>query len=177
MFMANGHGGARAGAGRKSKPLIDKIMEDTTKKHKPKILDIPDGELISAEPPEYLGDFATLDTEPTLEDIYTNTVKWLQKTGCLHLVNPDFIMEYAVLKSRWQEHEFIAGQKIAVVKANGEVAPNPFYQSALEYLREANAVWDKIWRIVAQNCVTEFGGGNPHADVMEILIRGCDDAV
>ena len=36
--MANGHGGRRPGSGRPRKALADKILEDTTKKHKPKVL-------------------------------------------------------------------------------------------------------------------------------------------
>jgi hypothetical protein len=53
--MANGHGGKRAGAGRKKKPLSEKILEGSVKKHKPKVLDIPNlDDADIPEPPEYL---------------------------------------------------------------------------------------------------------------------------
>lgn len=35
----------------------------------------------------------------------------------------------------------------------------------------AELAWDKIRLVVAQNCETDYGGNNPHTDLMEKLIK------
>jgi hypothetical protein len=169
-FMANGHGGARPGAGRKKKPLAEKLLDGNPGKRKPQVLNFGDNLPSGAEVPDYLDDFAAMELEPGIGTIYTNTVKWLERTGCLPLINPDFIAEYAICKTRWLECELLVRTLIMTHNKNGELVPNPAAEMGLKYMKQADIVWGKIWSIVAQNCTTDFGGDNPHDDIMRGLL-------
>jgi len=52
--MANGHGGARKGAGRKAKKLVDKIMDGNPGNRPMKKLGFASSVAESKTPPEYL---------------------------------------------------------------------------------------------------------------------------
>ena len=172
--MANGHGGARPGSGRKKKPLAEKILEGTIKKHKPKVLELGTKTLLPDETPDFLISLKAVAMDTDVEDIYEETIGWLKGTGCLHLISLHLITEFCVLKMRWLEHEYIVGRNFMVRNLSGAYEPTDFYKAALEYLKAANAKWDQIWAIVAQNCETDFSG-DPNADVMEHLMRGRRD--
>lgn len=102
--MANGHGGKRPGAGRPKKPLADKVLEGSTRKHKPKVLQMDGAEETLPEPPEWISYYGSKTAgAPDAPEIYRTTVEWLQKTGCLHLINPEYITDYAIIKSSWYE--------------------------------------------------------------------------
>ena len=168
---ANGHGGARPGAGRKKKPLADNIAEGFPGKRTPKVLGFAEGLPADAEPPEYLEEFGALDIEPDMNEFYRNTVKWLERTGCLHLINPDFIAEYAILKTWWLECELLVKTQLLTRNHNKEWVQNPAADLGLRYLKQADVVWDKIWSVVSQNCAYNFGGENPNADIMAALLN------
>ena len=166
--MANGHGGARPGAGRKKRPLSEKLMEGNPGKRPNKVLGFAEGLPAEVSPPEYLERFAAFDIEPDMNEFYRNTVKWLERTGCLHLINPDFIAEYAILKTRWLECEFLVSNMFA----HGRLSmAQPNADLGLRYLKQADVAWAKIWAIVAQNCEYNFGGENPNADIMSALLN------
>jgi hypothetical protein len=169
--MANGHGGARPGAGRKKKPLAEKILEGDIKKHKAKVLNFGEIETPELEVPEYLGDYSKTLIHPNVIDFYKETATWLERTGCLHLVNPAFITEYAILKIRWLECERVAAVSVMVKDRNGEYTANPMSDLGIKYLKQADLCWSKIWSIVAQNSEVYFGN-DPNDDIMEALLRG-----
>lgn len=169
--MANGHGGKRPGAGRKPKPLAEKLLDGNPGKRRPVVVNLPADNIAPKECPEYLSNFAFFGEEPSIEGIYEQTVSWLEGTGCLHLINPAFIVEYALLKTRWMECEWMVGQWIALEDIGGTgVAANPMAEMGLKYLRAANEVWGKIWEIVAQNSASYFGD-DLNQDVMAFLIK------
>ena len=152
MDMANGHGGARKGAGRPRKSLADKIYEGSTNKHRPKVLDIPSLEDIPMpETPDFLRQLNAVgigNKVPKMEEIYDKTAAWLKNTGCLHLVNPDLIAEYALMKTRSFESEDIVSRLIMYkekIKGKGGesdgfvIIPNPMYKMSLDYNKAAGA--------------------------------------
>jgi len=172
--MANGHGGKRQGAGRPKKPLVDKLYEGTTKKHKPKVLNIPADDDYKLEYPKRLDMFdGKLRGVPTVEEVWNETVTWLEKTKCLHLINPAFIDEYAILKTRFYECEKIVSNTHPIYnKKDGDrsLMMNPAIDASLKYLTKADIVWGKIWNIVAANSEVYFGD-DPNADVMAFLLK------
>lgn len=169
--MANGHGGARPGAGRKKKPLSEKIMEDMPGKRAPKVLGFAEGLPADTTPPGFMADFVAIEqVEPTVDDIYSDMVDWLQRTGCLHLINPQFISDYAMLKFRWYECEAVVMAQLKTLATQGHWPQNPVTDMSLKYLKQADVAWNKIWSVVAQNCEYNFGGENPNADVMHGLL-------
>ena len=179
--MANGHGGARKGAGRPRKSLVDKIFEGTEKKHKPKVLNIPELEDVPApEPPDFMRLMVATGVSnnvPRMADIFNETVEWLKKTGCLHLINPQHITEYAILTTRWLECEDVVSKSLYLMskektdkKEKIDLTPNPMSDQALKYWKSSDAAWNKIWNIVASNSEIYFGD-DPHSSVMALLIK------
>ena len=171
--MANGHGGKRPGAGRPKKALADKILEDTTRQHRPKVLKFTGAEIPNLDPPAYLRTLnaeGVLNSVPNMEVVYKETADWLSKTGCLHLINPAFITHYALLITRWMECEDIVSRVIMFKDHNNDYAPNPMSAQALQYKKAADAAWDKIWSIVTQNSEESYGGSDPRSKLMEKLI-------
>ena len=173
--MANGHGGARKGAGRPRKSLADKIYDGTTKKHKPKVLNMPNLEDIPApKPPDFLRLMVATGVSndiPRMADVFNETVEWLKKTNCLHLINPQHISEYSILLTRWLECEDIVSKSIYwMSKDKTQLATNPLSDQALRYWKAADTAWNKIWSIIASNSEIYFGD-DPHSDFMELLIK------
>ena len=83
--MANGHGGKRAGSGRKPKPLAEKLLDGNPSKRKPVVVNLPteNGDDIPRKCPESLEEFAFYEIDPSIEGVYEQTVKWLEGTKCL----------------------------------------------------------------------------------------------
>jgi len=178
---SSGWGGKRPGSGRPRKNLANKLLDGNPGKQKLKVVSF-EGETPPPEAPEYMeyyGSKLLKDEEgellpkqkPDADDIYRETVQWLEKTGCAHLVNADYIFDYAIAKSRWYECErYISRQGFAYVR-DGVLHENPVVDTATKYFKIADRAWGKIWDIVAQNCEHHIGGTNPHADAMAVLIK------
>ena len=172
--MANGHGGARPGAGRPRKPLAEKILEGNPGKRKPKVLEFSGRSQIDPEPPEYLLAYYghRFAGGPGIGDIYKDTVVWLEQTGCIHLINPAFIMDYAIVKSHWYEAErFITASTLAYKPGDDKLmVANPVIDVSVKYFKMAESAWARIWEIVQQNSERSWSS-NPNDDLMEGLIR------
>ena len=190
MANTNGHGGKRTGAGRPKKPLADKILEGTLKKHKAKVLDIPDiADMPLPEVPSYLHKYNidSIDNYvPNMETIYKRVSEWLHKTGCLHLINPEFIEDYVMLKTRFMECESVVAQVMFLKKEkfdskgkkipySTEIVPNAVYVMGLHYKKAADTAWSFIWDIVTANSEVHYGD-NPNKDIMAFLIKNKPEA-
>ena len=132
--MANGHGGARPGAGRKSKSLSEKILTAGNGHHKITKLKEPEQKdtavptlhmgkteiesvkLADSEysditgndmPPisEYLRRMTKNTNENLAPDIYEKTWQWLKARGCEHYIKKELIEQYALYIARWVQCE------------------------------------------------------------------------
>ena len=170
--MANGHGGKRAGAGRPRKPLSDKLLEGNPGKQKLTVLEFK-GEAPPLEPPEYIAYYGSKQAgTPDADDIYRETVAWLEKTGCLHLVNASLIFDYAITKAHWYECErFVTSRGLGFMPDKNTLLENPIIDTSVKYFKMVNIAWSKIWDIVAQNSEQNFGGDSPHKDAMAKLLQ------
>ncbi len=144
-------GGARDGAGRKSKPLSEKILEGNPGKRPLKVLNFVNPSLeetMSFPLPEYLSELSKgTDILPGADSIYKEVVAWLERTGCSHLISPLLIQKYAVLTARWIECENKNAQHGLLTRhpsIQGAAMESPFVGMGLNYLRSANAVWTQI---------------------------------
>lgn len=159
-------GGRRPGAGAPSKPLVDKILEGNPGKRPLKRLEFPESShtMTPLSPP------ASLPEEG--KRIYLETSAWLEGTGCLALILPSQLEEYAMCKARWLECEErnSAHGLIAKHPTTGQPIQSPFVSMAVTYLKQADAVWQRIYDVVKENCTEEFRVNMPHADVMECLL-------
>ena len=98
-------GGARVGAGRKSKALVDKINSGTSAQ----ILELPEPPVFEGEdvPPikEYLKAKQKMGKDLCAEEVYKETWNWLKERGCANFINKQLIEQYAMSVSRWIQCE------------------------------------------------------------------------
>ena len=157
--------------------MAEKILEGNPGKRKPKVLDIADNNVPVPEYPLRLAYYqGKISAEPTSQDVWNETVAFLEKTGCLHLINPAFIEEYALLKARFFEMERSISRAMLLYNKNPEekkpieLEVNPGIDASLKYLRAADLVWAKIWDIVRQNSIKSYNA-TPNDDLMAQLLK------
>jgi len=180
--------GNYTGAGRKAKPLADKIAAGTAKKAR--VLEAPtfapDTELEAdalagadlagsdmPPPNEYLRG-KQRDGRPLGADLlYVETWSWLKARGCEKFVNPRLIEAYAQAFARYIQCEEAISNYGLLGKhpTTGGAISSPFVQMSQSFQKQANLLWYEIFEIVKQNCTTAFIG-NPQDDLMEALLSG-----
>ena len=175
------------GAGRKQKPLVDKIADGTAKKARvlemaefsPETVLEADALEVTVDlvgddmppPSEYLSS-RQKDGKPLGADaLYIETWKWLKTRGCEKFVNPRLIEAYAQAFTRYiqcEEAISLYGFLGRHPTTGGAIA-SPFVQMSQSFQKQANLLWYEIFEIVKQNCTTAFVG-NPQDDMMEALL-------
>ncbi|MCH3955331.1 MAG: P27 family phage terminase small subunit [Eubacterium sp.] len=169
-----GRGGKRPGAGRKKKAAIEKFENGNPGGRPLEVLDIPDieGEEMP-EPHEFLSDTQHDGSQLAATDIYKETWEWLDGLGVARAVSPSLLERYAMASARWIACEKITSKLGYLGKhpTTGRPIPSPFINIGINYMNQANRLWDEIFQIVKENCSTEFKGSNPQDDVMERLLR------
>ena len=177
--VPNGHGGKRPGAGRPRKSLADKQLEGMYGKRRPKVLNFPETE------EEYNWDFpprleyyaSRVSGLPNIRNIWEETVDFLRKTDCLHLIKPSYVEQYTIAMNRFYEMERVLTNTHPIYQpktdSNGKgmdkLELNPAVEASIKYQKQAEVLWDRIWAIVAQNCETYFGD-DPNQDIMARLL-------
>ena len=124
-------GGARKGAGRKPKPLAEKLAAGNPG-HRPlkKVEFTGTGGVDPHEPPAYLRVMEKREQEnrpgiPTPTELYTDTVKYLEPSGCLHLVPAALIADYAMAKYYLLHAQYELGKTATVVKIKKGLKKEP----------------------------------------------------
>ena len=108
--MANGHGGARPGAGRKKKALSEKIMDGNPGKAPLTKLqfEIQKTDMHGEDMPpvaEYLKQVTKNSQQNLAPQIYEDTWRWLNERGCAIYVKKELIEQYALYMQRWIQCE------------------------------------------------------------------------
>lgn len=175
--MANGHGGARPGAGRKKKPLSEKIIDGNPGKAPLKKLQFGniDVDLAGEDMPpiaEYLKQVTKNSNQNLTPQIYEDTWKWLYERGCTQFVKKELIEQYALYVTRWIQCEEGINQYGLLAKHPTTQMPiaSPYVSMGLSFLKQANILWLQIYQIVKDNCETPLGGSTPNDDLMERLL-------
>jgi len=165
-------GGARPGAGRKKKPLADKILDGNPGRRPLKVLEfkevLPDDNLT---PPDFLkiASKETAENFPTADLLYTRVSKWLQTSGVGHLVNPTLVEDFAMNRRAYFECEYM-NKRLGRIAAGKR---SPYVDMAAQYYTMMRSAWDKIWDIVAQNSEKSYGSQRANGeDVMERILNG-----
>ena len=167
-------GGKRPGAGRPKKALEEKVLEGNPGRRTLTVLEFKPSEAEIPTPPEYLVDAAGgVDKYPGATDIFERVTEWLEQTGCLRLIPPEHITEYSLLKARWLECEAKNARHGLLAKhpTSGQPIISPYVRMGIDYLKAADAAWNKIWAIVSQNSERNFQHKNPNMDIMERLLN------
>lgn len=169
-------GGARAGAGRKSKALADKIIEGKAS--------VENGAIVLPEPVEIEGvdmppikDFLKAKQkngkDMCAEKVYKSTYLWLKKRRCEKLVSTQLLEQYAMSVSRWVQCEEAISEFGFLAKhpTTGNAMQSPYVAMSQNYMKQVNQIWFQIYQVVKDNCSTDIGGANPQDDLMERLLQ------
>ena len=166
--------GNYTGAGRKPKPIADKINEGKTGMA---IINLPEPsgmEGFDMPPPkEYMLAKQKGGADLCAEDVYRNTWRWLAERGCERIISPQLVDQYAMSVSRWIQCEEAISTYGLLGKHPTTGAPiaSPFVQMSQTYMKQTNQLWFAIFTVVKENCTSTYEGANPQDDVMEKLLR------
>ena len=164
-------GGRRTGAGRKAKPLAEKLAEGK----KASALSFPEKDAFDAPEVEDIKKFLSADQrngELNGKEIFEQMVAWLREKNCANLVSPHLLEQYAMCMGRWIQLENVTSEYGLISKHPTTGAPigSPFVTMAQGYLKQANMIFQQIFAIVAENS-REPVSGNPQDDILEHLLK------
>ena len=164
-------GGKRVGAGRKPRPLAEKLQDGQNAL----VLMLPEEDPFDG--PEIEDIKAFLSQEQKVgelhgKEIFEQMVDWLRKKNCAHLVSPHLLEQYSMAMARWIQLENFISEFSAVSRHPTTGAPiaSPFVTMAQAYLKQANLLFQQIFAIVSENS-REPVTGNPQDDLMERLLK------
>ena len=166
-------GGARVGAGRKSKALVDKMNEGQSAT----VISLPDPPTVTGEDVPPIKDYLTSNQKAGKDlcaaEVYKETWNWLKERGCERLVNIQLIEQYAMSVSRWIQCEECISEFGFLAKhpTTGNAIASPYVAMSQQYMKQVNQIWYQIFQVVKENCSVEFSGATPQDDVMERLLR------
>lgn len=162
-------GGARVGAGRKSKALTEKINAGVSAE----VLQFPE-ELLGVDMPpvkDYLKARQKNGRDLLAEEIYTETYTWLKARGCDKAVYIQLIEQYAMSVSRWIQCEEAISEFGFLAKhpTTGNAIASPYVSMSQAYMKQVNQIWYQIFQVVKENCSGDFSH-TPMDDTMERLL-------
>ena len=174
--MANGHGGARIGAGKKKKALADKLQDGNPGNRPLEVIEFPTADLPAETMPpprEYMAAKQKDGSGTIAVEVYESTWQWLNERGCANLIPPQVLENYAQTVARWVQCEEAISQYGFLGKhpTTGMPIPSPFVNMSQTFMKQANNLWLTIFQTVKENCSTPFDGKSPQEDVMERLLR------
>lgn len=150
-------GGQRAGAGRKSKSLNEKITTGNPGGRKLKVIELPDAPDLQGEdmpePREFLKAKQKAGGEFEAESIYKETWEWLKKRNVEKLINKQTLEQYSIAVSRWIQCETAISDFGFLAKHPTTGAPiaSPYVSMAQQYQKQASAIWYGIFQVVKEN--------------------------
>ena len=164
-------GGARPGAGRKRKPLAEKLSEGK----KATALNLPVADPFNAPEIREIKKYLSRDQrqgELYGREIFEQMVAWLRDKNCANLVSPHLLEQYSMAMGRWIQCENLISETgfLARHPTTGGSIGSPFVTMAQGYLKQANMFYQQIFSIVVANSM-EPVTGNPQDDMMERLLR------
>ncbi|WP_302158488.1 P27 family phage terminase small subunit [uncultured Dialister sp.] len=173
-------GGVRPGAGRRVKPLADKISEGNLGKRPIEVMEFKNMESLQGEempkPSKMLSAKQRNGKKLIAAAIYKKTWAWLDKRGCAVFVSPDLLERYAMSAARWIQCEEAVTEWGFLAKhpTTGNAIQSPYVAMSQSYMAQTNHLWDEIYLIVKENCAGEYKGESPQDDIMERLLRTQD---
>ena len=92
---------------------------------------------------------------------------------CDRLVNTQLIEQYAMSVSRWVQCETCISEYGFLAKhptTGAAITSHRMRPMSQNYLKQVISAGTQIYQIVKENCSVEYGGANPHDDLMEHLL-------
>lgn len=170
-------GGSRAGAGRKSKALTDKLTAGNPGGRKLTVVNFDNdtAELEGSDMPpvkEYLKASQKGGIDLCAEDVYKETWRWLKERGCEKLISTQLLEQYAMCIARWIQCEEAISTFGFLAKhpTTGGAMTSPYVSVSRDYMKQSNQLWYQIYQVVKENCSVEYGSATPQDDLMERLL-------
>ena len=170
-------GGPRAGSGRKSKALTEKMETGNPGGRKLKVMELPDTPDLKGEdvpdPKDYLSAKQKNGSDLGADEVFKETWLWLKERGCEKLVSTQLIEQYAMSVARWLQCEQAISDYGFLAKhpTTGAAIVSPYVNISLQYMKQANQLWYQIYQVVKENCSVDYGGASPNDDLMERLLN------
>jgi hypothetical protein len=174
--MANGHGGARTGAGRPRKALSDALLDGTrpSRLKMAKMEGVELGDTSTPTAPEcmqYLKDEQRMG-ELNAEKYFKATWDRLCKYKCENLFDVNYLQRFAMQQARYEQLEGLISRLSPLAKiANGDTRENPLEAMAMNRLKMINSMQINIDAVVRANCTEPFSGVL-NIDPMEAILNG-----
>src|SRR5699024_6767557 len=155
-------GGPRIGAGRKRKPLHEKLEDGNPGRRKLEVLEFANAPDLQGkempQPREMLS--ATEKDGTTLEaaEIYEETWNWLNERDVAHLINPQILERYAMSAARWMQCETAVTEFGFLAKhpTTGNAMQSPYVAMSQNFMTQTNRLWLEIYQVIRENSATEF---------------------
>lgn len=165
-------GGARSGAGRKTKALSDKILEGRLVPS-----DVaPPTDLEAAEMPpvsEFMERSQNGGEKLLAKDIYTDLWRWLKTRGAEKAISKQLMEQYSMTVARWIQCENLISEYGFISKHPTTKAPiaSPYVSMSRDYLKQITQLWYQIFQVVRETSGSP-DGRMPQDDMMEKLLSG-----
>lgn len=163
-------GGMRVGAGKKRKPLEEKILEG-------KAASDTKNSAISSKtkikpPKKYLTAEQRDGSKLYSRQIYRETCDWVAAHGCEAIVAKQLIENYAQVTARHIQCEEYLSKFGLIGKhpTTGEPISSPFFKMSNDCMKLSSQLWYQIYAAVRDNA-SEGIIGNNQDDVMESILR------
>jgi len=151
-------GGARKGAGRKPKPLAEKLAAGNPG-HRPlkKLVFPKEDEIDWHELTDCLPDLEKREHEkrmgiPTLTRFYALTIRYLEQTGCLNQIPVPLIVGFASACYNFYHAQYELGKASTVMPINGKFEITEFAEAVLKMQKKMVEMWEPINNIISRSC-------------------------
>ena len=163
-------GGMRVGAGKKRKPLEEKILEGKAESNDS--FDGKSAKLKIKPPKKYLNAEQKGGAKLYARQIYKETWEWIQSCGCEEIIPKQLVENYAQVSARHIQAEEFLSQYGLLTKhpTTGEPIISPFVKMSLDYIKQSQQSWYQIYQAVRDNSTGITTGGSQD-DTMERLLR------
>jgi hypothetical protein len=175
-----GRGGTRRGAGKKRKPIEEKLLSGSEKRPIEVLSFANDSELITAEaslPHEFLGvdqlnEFDGSKEQTYAKKVYDETYGWMKERRVAHLVPKLLLERYASECANWIYCYMLTRKKgnFVINKRREMPEVSPWARQMLEYGARSDALWNQIYLTVRDNSVVKYEGDSPHSDILAEII-------
>jgi len=177
--IAMPRGGARKGAGRKPRPLAEKLAAGNPG-HRPlkKVEFRGDGsDSKPTKPPDYISLLEKrMPGAPTPIELYHETIKYLEPSDCMNLIPSALISDYVMAKYYLICAQFDLSKTATVIQRKIKNSDEfdyeitSFTEAMLKLQKNVLACWEPIWEIVSKN--SERLVVNPEQDLIMLLVGG-----
>lgn len=162
-------GGARIGAGKKRKPLEEKIIEG--KAYFDDVADKKTSKTKIKPPKKYLSTEQKGGGKLYATRIYKETWEWIIANGCEDFIPKQLVENYAQVTARHIQCEECLSEYGLTAKhpTTSEPITSPYAKMSLDYMKQSQQTWYQIYSAVRDNATKGISGNSD--DTMESLLR------